>query len=57
MSWSLTTITLLVPLLFLLVGLTITVFLDPYISKKHRIVMEVIIVLSIMPLNTKDVNR
>lgn len=37
-----------IPLLFLLVGLTVTVILDPYISKKHRIVMGVIIALSVV---------
>ena len=46
MIWNLNTVALLVPLLFLLVGLTITVVTDPYISRKHRRVMGVIIVLS-----------
>ena len=46
MVWNLNTVALLVPLLFLLVGLTITVVIDPYISRKHRRVMGVIIVLS-----------
>ena len=46
MVWNLNTVALLVPLLFLLVGLTITVVTDPYISRKHRRVMGVIIILS-----------
>ena len=46
MIWNLNTAALLVPLLFLLTGLTITVVIDPYISRKHRRVMLVIIVLS-----------
>ena len=46
MVWNLNTVALLVPLLFLLVGLTITVVTDPYVSRKHRRVMGVIIVLS-----------
>ena len=46
MIWNLNTTALLVPLLFLLTGLTITVVIDPYISRKHRRVMLVIIVLS-----------
>ena len=46
MVWNLNTVALLVPLLFLLIGLTITVVIDPYISRKHRRVMGVIIVLS-----------
>ena len=46
MVWNLNTVALLVPLLFLLIGLTITVAMDPYISRKHRRVMGVIIVLS-----------
>ena len=36
MIWNLNTVALLVPLLFLLIGLTITVAMDPYISRKHR---------------------
>lgn len=47
MSWNLTTITLLVPLFFLLTGLAVTVLMDPYISRRHRIVMGIIIVLSV----------
>ena len=46
MVWNLNTAALLVPLLFLLVGLTITVVTDHYVSRKHRRVMGVIIVLS-----------
>ena len=46
MVWNLNTAALLIPLLFLLVGLAITVVIDPYISRKHRRVMGVIIVLS-----------
>ena len=47
MAWNVETTDLLIPLLFLLVGLTVTVAIDPYISKKHRIVMGIIIALSI----------
>lgn len=47
MPWDLTAMTLLVPLLFLLISLTITVVIDPYNSMKHRKVMLVIIVLSL----------
>lgn len=46
MEWNLNTVSLLIPLLFLLIGLTITVAIDPYISRKHRTVMLIIIVLS-----------
>jgi len=46
MVWNLNTAALLIPLLFLLVGLATTVVIDPYISRKHRRVMGVIIVLS-----------
>ena len=46
MVWNLNTVALLVPLLFLLVGLTITVVTDPYVRRKHRRGMGVIIVLS-----------
>ena len=46
MVWNLNTAAQLIPLLFLLIGLTITVVIDPYISRKHRRVMEIIIVLS-----------
>ena len=42
------TLTILIPLCFLLIGLTITVMLDPYISKKHRRIMINIIVLSVL---------
>lgn len=38
---------LLIPLCFLLIGLTITVALDPYISRKQRIIMFTIIGLSL----------
>ena len=47
MNWNLSTAALLVPLLFLLTGLTITVVIDPYISRKHRMVMLIIIALSV----------
>ena len=46
MDWNVNTLALLVPLLFLLVGLAVTVALDPYISRKHYRVMLIIIVLS-----------
>ena len=48
MIWNVNTLSLLIPLLFLLVGLTITVALDPYISRKHHNVMLIIIALSIV---------
>ena len=47
MVWSIYTFALLLPLCFLLTGLTITVALDPYIGKKHRRVMFIIIGLSL----------
>ena len=47
MVWNLNTAALLVPLLFLLIGLTITVAMDPYISRKHHITMLVIVALSV----------
>jgi hypothetical protein len=47
MAWSIYTFALLLPLCFLLTGLTITVALDPYIGKKHRQVMFIIIGLSL----------
>lgn len=47
MVWNLNTVALLVPLLFLLIGLTITVAMDPYISRKHHITMLVIVALSV----------
>ena len=46
MTWNLNTAALLVPLCFMLIGLTFTVLIDPYISRKHRTVMLIIIVLS-----------
>ena len=48
MEWNVNTAALLIPLLFLLVGLTVTVVLDPYISRKHHNVMLIIIALSIV---------
>lgn len=48
MIWDVNTLALLIPLLFLLVGLTVTVALDPYISRKHHNVMLIIIALSIV---------
>ena len=48
MIWNLNTIALLVPLLFMLIGLAITVAIDPYISRKHRTVMIVILALSVV---------
>lgn len=47
MIWNLNTVALLVPLLFLLTGLTITVMIDPYISRRNRIIMLVILALSV----------
>ena len=46
MTWNLNTVALPIPLLFLLIGLTIIVVIDPYISRKHRMVMLIIIGLS-----------
>ena len=46
MTWNINTVALLVPLCFMLIGLTITVLNDPYISRKHRWVMGIILVLS-----------
>lgn len=47
MTWNLNTMALLVPLCFLLIGLTVTVLIDPYISRKHRLVMMIIVGLSV----------
>ena len=47
MTWNLTALTLLFSLLTLLTGLTITVIMDPYIGRRHRGVMLIIIVLSL----------
>ena len=47
MVWNVNTLALLIPLLFLLVGLAVTVALDPYISRQHRRVMGIIIALSV----------
>ena len=48
MDWNVNTVALLIPLLFLLVGLTVTVALDPYLSRKHRVVMGIVISLSVV---------
>lgn len=37
---------MLIPMLFLLIGLAVTMPIDPYISRKHRAVMLIIIALS-----------
>ena len=47
MVWNLNTVALLVPLLFLLIGLTFTVMIDPYISRRNRIIILVILALSV----------
>ena len=47
MTWNLTAATLLFPMFFFLIGLTFTVMIDPYISRKHRITMLVIVALSV----------
>ena len=47
MFWNMTTLSFVIPLLFLLTGLAIIVAIDPYISKEHRRVMELIIILSV----------
>ena len=46
MTWNINTMSLLVPLCFMLIGLTITVLIDPYISRKLRWVMGIILFLS-----------
>ena len=46
MTWNLNTVALLVPLSIMLIGLTVTVLSDPYISRKHRWVMGIILFLS-----------
>ena len=48
MESNLYTAVSLIPLLFLLVGLTVTVSIDPYISRNHRRVMLLIIALSVV---------
>ena len=48
MESNLYTAVSLIPLLFLLVGLTVTVSIDPYISRNHHRVMLLIIALSIV---------
>ena len=48
MESNLYTAVSLIPLLFLLVGLTVTVSIDPYISRNYRRVMLLIIALSIV---------
>lgn len=45
MTLSLSSLTILITLLFLLSGLLFTVLIDPYIQRKHRFVMIVIVVL------------
>ena len=47
MVWNINTLMPLFPVCFLLIGLTVTVVLDPYISKKHRVIMFIIIALSL----------
>lgn len=46
MLWTMETAALLIPMLFLLIGLAVTMLIDPYISRKHRVVMLIIIALS-----------
>ena len=48
MESNLYTAVSLIPLLILLVGLTVTVSIDPYISRNYRRVMLLIIALSIV---------
>lgn len=48
MMWNPNTVTMLFPLCFLLLGLTFTVMVDPYISRKHRNIMLIIIALSVI---------
>lgn len=47
MVFNFNSLMMLFPVCFILTGLTITVAVDPYISKKHRVVMFVIIGLSL----------
>ena len=47
MAFNINTLMMLFPVCFILIGLAITVAVDPYISKKHRAVMFVIIGLSL----------
>ena len=47
MPLDLTTVTPLFPLFFSLIGLTFTVMIDPYISRRNRIIMLVILALSV----------
>ena len=47
MAFNINTLMMLFPVCFILIGLTITVALDPYISKRHRAVMFIIIGLSL----------
>ena len=48
MTWNSSTAALLFIMCFLLLGLTFTVLADPYIRRKHRNVMLIIVVLSAM---------
>ncbi len=45
MVWNISMLTVLSPLLLLLIGLTFTVVIDPYIQRKHRKIMLAVIVL------------
>lgn len=47
MIWIIKTAALLIPMFFLLAGLAITVWFDPYISRKHRMILLAIVALSI----------
>ena len=47
MIWIITTAALLIPMFFLLAGLAITVWSDPYISRKHRMILLAIVALSV----------
>ena len=46
MPWNISTMSVLMPLVLLLIGLTFIVLTDPYVSRRHRAVMLVIIALS-----------
>ena len=48
MSRDLNSLVVVIPLIFLLTGLTATVTVDPYISRKHRHIMLLIIALSVV---------
>ena len=44
MLWTMETAALLIPMLFLLIGLAVTMLIDPYIKKRDRRLMLMIII-------------